>query len=71
MFSLLDKNQTTPWQDQPLQYYMKFRVWYKELSAPGAAEHTDAWCPSFDRDLHSRMPLWIHTLPPLEALTCV
>jgi len=30
LFSLLDVNQTTPWQDQPLEYHMKFRVYYRE-----------------------------------------
>jgi hypothetical protein len=35
LFTLLDANQTTPWQDQPLVYHHKWRIWYAEVeSAP-------------------------------------
>ena len=38
LFTLLDKNQSTPWQDKKLEYQMKFRVWFKEVGAPGVEE---------------------------------
>ena len=28
LFTLLDQNQTTPWQDEPLVYHHKWRIWY-------------------------------------------
>ena len=30
LFTLLDKNQTTPWQDQPLEYHHKWRIYYQD-----------------------------------------
>jgi len=30
MWSLLDADQEIPWQDQPLEYALKFRFWYQE-----------------------------------------
>lgn len=30
LFTLLDKDQPTPWQDTPLEYHMKFRIYYQE-----------------------------------------
>jgi hypothetical protein len=31
LFTLLDKDQVTPWQDQPLVYHHKWRIWYTEV----------------------------------------
>ena len=36
LFTLLDKDQKTPWQDQPLQYHMKFRIYYRDATPPTA-----------------------------------
>jgi len=30
LFTLLDKDQQTPWVDQPLEYHMKFRIYYQD-----------------------------------------
>jgi hypothetical protein len=33
LFSLLDKGQVTPWQDRPLIYHHKWRIWYTEVES--------------------------------------
>lgn len=37
MWSLLDADQEIPWQDQPLNYSIKFRFWYQEYNATGGS----------------------------------
>lgn len=32
LFTLLDKDQVTPWQDKPLEYQFKWRVYYKDAT---------------------------------------
>lgn len=31
LYTLLDRNQSTPWQDQPLEYHHKWRIYYQEV----------------------------------------
>jgi hypothetical protein len=33
LFTLLDRDQVTPWQDQPLVFHHKWRIWYQEAEA--------------------------------------
>ena len=37
MWSLLDADQDIPWQDQPLNYSLKFRFWFEEYNATGGS----------------------------------
>lgn len=37
-FLLLDADQAIPWQDQPLQYRLKFRFWFQDLPAAPAPQ---------------------------------
>lgn len=32
LYTLLDKDQVTPWQDQPLEYHHKWRIYYQEVT---------------------------------------
>lgn len=36
LFTLLDKNQTTPWQDQPLNYHHKWRIYFQDADPVGS-----------------------------------
>jgi len=38
--SLLDKAQEIPWQDQPLEYYLKFRFYFEEYKKPSHASES-------------------------------
>ena len=38
MWSLLDADQDIPWNDQPLEYQLKFRIWYQDYD-PNYHEH--------------------------------
>ena len=48
---LLDAEQEQPWQDQPLVYYKKFRVYYQEYNPPKHANlHRQDWGIGADGD---------------------
>ena len=46
MFTLLDKDQKTPWQDQFLTYRMKWRFWFQEVTPENTFVDVEQfnWC---------------------------
>ena len=52
---LLDADQTVPWEDQPLEYHLKFRYWFQEYSPSRHKERAARAQPApRARDAHRR-----------------